>query len=260
MDIFIHVAIASTIAIVAMTLAFAFSVRLNFYSFVDAVWAFCFGLIAIAFAFYAENVDQHYVFYGLVILWSLRLGSYILARLIYEYPKEDTRYTNLKVKWGESVKPRFAVFFGFQAASVVLLSTPILLVASNPDGHIGLLAKCGVVLWFVGILGEAIADAQLRAFKMDEHNKGKVCEVGLWSLSRHPNYFFEWIIWCGFGVYALAAPYGYFGLIAPAFMFYLLNFVSGIPLAEAQSLKSKGDLYADYQRRTSSFFPWIPRR
>jgi steroid 5-alpha reductase family enzyme len=133
-----------------------------------------------------------------------------------------------------------------------------MLAASAPAYSISWIVAVATALWVLGVLGEATADAQLQVFKKIASNKGRVCDVGLWRYSRHPNYFFEWIIWCGYGLFAVTTPWGLSGLIAPALMFLLLYFVSGIPLNEAQSLKSKGALYVEYQKRTSKFFPWWP--
>lgn len=116
----------------------------------------------------------------------------------------------------------------------------------------------GLLIWMGGLVGEALADWQLDQFKKNQPSD-QVCDQGLWKYSRHPNYFFEWVIWVGYGLMAISAPYGWLGLISPILMLMLLVKVSGIPLAEAQALKTKGDAYRDYQARTSSFFPWFPK-
>jgi steroid 5-alpha reductase family enzyme len=87
-----------------------------------------------------------------------------------------------------------------------------------------------------------------------------VCTRGLWRYSRHPNYFFEWLIWVSYAVFALSAPWGWIGLIAPASILYLLLRVTGIPLTEQQSIRSKGAAYLRYQQTTSAFVPWFPRQ
>jgi steroid 5-alpha reductase family enzyme len=104
-----------------------------------------------------------------------------------------------------------------------------------------------------------MADAQLAAFKRAPANRGKVCDIGLWRYSRHPNYFFEWLIWVAYFIFALAAPWGWLAVVGPAGILYLLLRVTGIPMAEAQSLLSKGDAYRRYQQTTSAFVP-LPRR
>lgn len=247
------------IASALMGITFVISLKLNFFSFVDSVWALSFTFIVLAFALYSWNFDQHFVFYAMVAIWSLRLFWYTFFRVLSDYPREDSRYTELKKKWQGKTTSQFALFFGAQAATIIVLATPAVLVASHLDEYFHPVSKFAVLLWMLGIIGEAIADAQLRAFKANPKNYKRVCDVGLWRMSRHPNYFFEWVIWISFAVYALAVPFGYLGLVAPALIYYLLNHVSGIPLSEAQAFRSKGILYEEYQQRTSRFFLWFPK-
>ena len=119
-----------------------------------------------------------------------------------------------------------------------------------------------------GIAGEALADAQLKSFRTDAVNKGRVCDVGLWRWSRHPNYFFEWLCWLAYPVIAISTdyplsypsyPWGFATLLAPLFMYWILVYVTGIPPLEQQMLRSRGDRYRDYQSRTSQFFPLPPQ-
>ena len=106
----------------------------------------------------------------------------------------------------------------------------------------------------------ALSDAQLKRFREDPANAGRVCDVGLWRWSRHPNYFFEWFGWLAYPVIALSTGYawGWASLLAPLFMYWILVYVTGIPPLEAQMLRSRGDRYRDYQLRTSQFFPLPP--
>ncbi|MEO6596097.1 MAG: DUF1295 domain-containing protein, partial [Planctomycetota bacterium] len=87
----------------------------------------------------------------------------------------------------------------------------------------------------------------------------RACRRGLWRYSRHPNYFFEWLSWCGIGLVALPAA-GWLALLQPVAMFGLVRFVSGVPFTELQALKSRGDDYRRYQQETNAFVPWWPRR
>jgi steroid 5-alpha reductase family enzyme len=120
------------------------------------------------------------------------------------------------------------------------------------------LETAGAWTFLVAFLGELAADWQLSRFKSDPKNKGKVCNVGLWRYSRHPNYFFEWLIWVSFALVASSAQYGYWGFLSPALILYFLLRVSGIPATEEQALRSKGDAYRRYQKSTSAFVPWFP--
>ena len=104
---------------------------------------------------------------------------------------------------------------------------------------------------------EALADAQMKRFKAAPANRGQVCQVGLWRFSRHPNYFFEALIWVGFALFALGSPHGWIALSCPVLMLYFLLKVTGIPLTEEYAVKSKGAAYREYQRTTSAFIPWF---
>jgi steroid 5-alpha reductase family enzyme len=175
------------------------------------------------------------------------------------HPVEDGRYVQLRKTWADNFAPRMFGFFQMQAASVVLLGVPFLLPVLNPAPQLHALEIAGTVLWLLALTGEAMADAQLAGFKRDPANRGRVCAAGLWRYSRHPNYFFEWLVWVAYFVFALASPWGVLAVIAPASILYLLLRVTGIPLTEEQSLRSKGDAYRRYQARTSAFVPWRPR-
>jgi steroid 5-alpha reductase family enzyme len=102
----------------------------------------------------------------------------------------------------------------------------------------------------------------MKGFRADPANRGKVIEIGLWAWSRHPNYFFQWLGWLAYPVIALdpARPVTWLSLAAPAVMYGLLRYVSGVPPLEQAMLKSRGDLFRDYQRRVSVFFPLPPKR
>jgi steroid 5-alpha reductase family enzyme len=110
-------------------------------------------------------------------------------------------------------------FFQAQAVSNVLLAVPFFIITANEKSEIALLEYIGAGIWLIALTGEAIADWQLDQFKKDPANKGKVCNKGLWNYSRHPNYFFEWLIWVGYFVFALASPYGFIAITKSGYYF-----------------------------------------
>ena len=165
----------------------------------------------------------------------------------------------LRRQWSPHPDRAFFVFFQAQALAAVILSLPFALASRTSQTFPAATDLAALVLVVVGVMGETIADRQLVDFKQDPGNRGRTCRSGLWRYSRHPNYFFEWILWCGFGVLGLAGPLGWLGLAAPALMLYTIVFVTGILPTEAQAVASRGDDYRAYQRTTSPFVPWPPR-
>ena len=110
--------------------------------------------------------------------------------------------------------------------------------------------------------GEAAADRQLASFKANPENQGKVCKVGLWRYSRHPNYFFEWVHWFAYLAIGarLSESIGYAALAGPVVMLVFLLFVTGVPYTEMRAVQSKGEAYRQYQRETSAFIPWFVKK
>lgn len=233
--------------------------RMDNFGIVDIVWSYAFGAIAIFYAAASQGWNiRAAVIATLVTLWSVRLGTHLYHRVMSHHPKEDTRYAELRKTWKENFPAKMFIFFQQQAFSVLVLALPFLLAARNPAPHLHALEIAGILLWLVAITGEAVADAQLKSFR--KAHPGKVCNQGLWAWSRHPNYFFEWCIWIAYFVFACASPWGWTSVICPAIMFYLLTRVTGVPMAEQQSLRSKGDAYRRYQHQVPrSFFPAPPK-
>ncbi len=196
----------------------------------------------------------------MVGVWALRLALYLLfTRVLGSHP-EDPRYTDLKRKWGKNAGLMMFLTFHFQGISDVLLAAPFFFICANGSAGLSLNEWAGVVLWMIALAGETLADFQLHGFKSDPAHRGKTCRAGLWNYSRHPNYFFEWLIWCAYALFALSSPWGFTAVFGPALMFYFLFKVTGIPLTEAQAVKTKGQDYLDYQKTTSVFVPWFHRK
>jgi len=227
---------------------------------VDAGWAAGLGLLAICYATSGPGfVTRKWMIAAMVGLWSLRLASYLLFTRVIGKPEEG-RYVQLREDWKNNIPLRFLFFFEFQALLDVALSIPFLLACLNARTPLGPAEFVGVSIWLVAMAGEALSDQQLNSFKSNPANKGKTCDVGLWKYSRHPNYFFEWLIWVGFATFAITSPWGFLGLLSPALILYFLLGVTGIPATEAQALRSRGEAYREYQLRTSAFVPWFPKR
>lgn len=243
-----------------MVVVWWIAVRIRNAGIVDIAWALGFAPLALLYRVFGDGEPTRQNLITLmVVIWSFRLGVHLWKRVMGHHPEEDGRYRELRLAVAGHENFFFFWFFQAQALLLAVLSIPFLL--SNFDTHVqlGFFDLLGFVVWLVAICGESLADRQLSAFKSLAANKGEVCREGLWRYSRHPNYFFEWLIWVSLFLFALPAPWGWTTLFAPALMLFFLLRVTGIPYTEQQSLRSRGDAYREYQRSTSSFVPWFPK-
>lgn len=226
-------------------------------SWVDAFWAGNLAVLALGYAWLLPGDPARRTLVAIVGgLWGARLAAHIAVRVASG--PEDPRYLTLRSEWKGNLPLRFLRFFQVQAVVDVVLSVPFLLMALDPAPFGRVTEIAGLGLWVVALAGESAADAQLARFRRDPANKGRVCRTGLWSVSRHPNYFFEWLLWCSFALMAAGAPWGWASWSAPALMYYFLTRVTGIPLTEKQAVASRGEAYRAYQREVSAFIPWFP--
>lgn len=237
---------------------------------VDVIWTFGTGGAGVAYALLPADgavTPRGWLVAAMAGFWAVRLGLHLALRSAKHV---DARYAWFRKEWGAAFHPRMFRFLQVQAAAAALLAMSMWLAARNPapaqglvDG-LGLMDAAGLAVFIIALIGEAVADAQLAAFKADPANHGKVCDRGLWAWSRHPNYFFEWLVWLGFAIIAIDPaggwPWGWLALLAPLFMLYLLTRKSGIPPLEDHMARSRPEAWADYKDRTSVFFPLPPRR
>lgn len=227
---------------------------------VDIGWGVGFILAAWSYFFLGTgDFLKMLVISIMATIWAGRLTWHIFMR--YTSDVEDPRYKTIRLKWGgDSTNLLFLMMFIFQGVLVVIISLPYFLVGFGSYPEWTKWEFIGIAVWLLGVIGEGYADAQLAAFNKDPANAGKVCRQGLWRLSRHPNYFFETVVWVGFFLFALPSDGGWLGIVSPVVILFLLLKVSGVPLAEAQSIQSKGDAYKEYQECTSIFIPWFPKK
>ena len=249
------------LAIIALSLAvlmaFAWVVqqRTGNSGWVDTIWTFAVGLTGAGAALWpmaGEGANaRQWLVASLVALWSVRLGMHIAIRT--RGVADDPRYAAFAAEWGLNAPRRMFIFLQNQALGSVPLVFAIFVAAHAPASALRIQDVLGAAILLIGIAGEALADAQLRRFRHDPANHGKVCDAGLWRWSRHPNYFFEWLGWLAYPVICLAAgyPWGWASLLAPIFMYWILVHVTGIPPLEEQMLRSRGERYRDYQAHTS---------
>jgi steroid 5-alpha reductase family enzyme len=261
-DILIALGCSLAVLSAVMAAGWGLAMRTGNGGWADTVWTFGVGLAAltaIVVLAHGEPGPRHLIVAALAAFWSLRLGSYLFTRT--RGKAEDARYADLRRQWGAAHPRRLFLFLQAQALAALPLTGAIALAAHRP-GPLGAADAIGAAIALAGILGTAVSDWQLARFKADPANRGRVCDVGLWSLSRHPNYFFEWLTWCAWPVIAFAAsggyPVGLLALAAPALMYYLLVHVSGLPPLEAHMERSRGAEFAAYKARTPAFFPRLP--
>lgn len=246
-------------AAAVMVLLFAggwwWCVQLDNFSPVDAFWAFGIGGCAAYFSIVGDAVPEKRILAGtLAAIWSLRLGGHLQARIRRHHPEEDSRYQKLRDVWEGRVNRSFFWFFQAQALSVLLLSLPFFLISRDGNGW-GMWEWIGLVVTIGALIGETISDRQMDRFKEQNDDPKAVCREGLWKYSRHPNYFFEFVIWLGFFLLACGSAWGWVTIYAPACILFLLLRVTGIPPTEASAVKRKGDAYRRYQETTSPFIP-----
>jgi steroid 5-alpha reductase family enzyme len=251
--------------VVAMSIAWLIQRRANNAGWVDVVWSFALGAGGVVYALYplqpGPPTVRQCVIALLIACWSLRLGFHLAGRTAHG--AEDTRYAQFRRDWGAAFQRRMFWFLQIQAGAAALLALSMLL-AARTQRPLSILDVIAVGVLALSIAGEAIADRQLRQFRSNPANHARVCDVGLWGWSRHPNYFFEWLGWAAYPAFAIdlsgGYPWGWFALSAPVFMYWLLVRVSGIPPLEQQMLRSRGDAFRYYQARVSAFIPFPPTR
>lgn len=226
---------------------------------VDAAWAYASGASGALLALAGDGDPGRRLLLGILAsLWGLRLGTMLLLRVL-RMP-EDGRYVHMIASFGDNARLYLLLFHLLQASWVVLFALPFHFAASSIEPLWGPLDFLGLGIAAAALAGETIADRQLARFRENPDNRGRVCKTGLWAWSRHPNYFFEWLYWWAPVAFGWHGPMGAWTLIGPALMLIFLYRVTGIPSTEMQALRSRGDAYRDYQRRTSAFFPLPPRR
>lgn len=247
--------------LVVMIAAWAYGLAVKDGGWTDVFWTFGTGAVLAAAALQASGPDgigpRHLLVAGFMAVWSLRLGLYLAPR-VANHP-EDPRYAQFRTAKNYPLTMLFVTLP--QAPASALLSLSVVLAAQAP-GPLGLRDAIALAIFLAAIAGEYASDEQMRRFRADPTNKGKVIETGLWAWSRHPNYFFQWLGWLAYPAIALdpSRPVTWLSLAAPAVMYGLLRYISGVPPLEAAMLKSRGDLFRDYQRRVSVFFPFPPKQ
>ena len=231
---------------------------------VDVFWSFGTGVCVAAAClapFAAAGAPWRRVLAtGMVLAWGLRLGGYILARVV-RANAEDARYAAFRRDWGANFQRNMLGLTLVQAPAAALLAISVVAAARSPGAALRPQDIAAVAVFLLATGGEALADEQMRRYRADPANHGGVCQSGLWAWSRHPNYFFEAAIWWAWPIMGLDLhrPASLVTLLAPVLMYLLLRYGSGVPPLEEAMLASRGAAWRDYQRRVSTFIPLPPR-
>jgi len=263
--IFANTALCIAVCVLALWLL---SLRLRDASIVDIFWGPGFGIAAAA-AFFTASANaapgespgaRASLLLFMACAWGLRLGVYLLLRSFGG--GEDPRYQAMRRYWGARFPwVSLGTVFLLQGTLMWLVSLPLQIgIGFAGAAALGWLDGLGVALWALGLGFETLGDVQLRRFRADPANAGRVLNSGLWRYTRHPNYFGDACVHWGMGLVALSAavPWRWLALLGPLLMTFLLLRISGVAKLE-RSIGRRRPGYADYQARTNAFFPGPPR-
>jgi steroid 5-alpha reductase family enzyme len=225
--------------------------------FFDLTGGFTFISVVLIAVILSPKADgRSWLLVGMVIVWAARLGSFLFMRI--RNAGEDRRFRELKKSFS-----RFLVTWTLQGLWVSLsLAAALVAITSQTRKPLGAFAVIGFLVWLFGFGIEFIADRQKSAFKALPENDGKFINTGLWSWSRHPNYFGEIVLWIGVAIVALPIlqGWGWLMLISPVFITLLLTRISGVPMLEKRADEKWGgqEDYEAYKARTSILIPRPP--
>ncbi len=227
----------------------------------DIGWGLGFIIVAFVSLKYSyivgDNLDLRSLLVSvLVFVWGMRLASHIYKR--NKNKSEDPRYAKWRLEWGKWFYIRsYLQVFLLQGFLLLLISVPVMLVSKNVNSLFPtVLDVVGLGVWIIGFLYESVGDKQLASFLKDPANKGKIMRSGLWSLTRHPNYFGEVTMWWGAWLISLSAGIPWWGVVGPLTITYLITKVSGIPMTEARYIGNAE--FEEYKKVTSPLIPLYP--
>ena len=240
-----------------MTVCFALALIFKRNDIADIAWGFGFIVVAVLVFSFLPQLDRGFWVTLMVAIWGSRLSYHILKRNIKK--PEDARYATWRNEWGRWFIIRsYIQIFLLQGLLLILIVSPVIIINTFRGGSITPFDIVGGLVWIIGFAFESTGDRQLKDFIKNPENKGKLMNKGLWNYTRHPNYFGEVTQWWGLWIIALSVPYGFFGIIGPLTISFLILKVSGIPMLE-KSFAGRPD-FEEYKKKTNAFFPWFPKK
>ncbi len=203
----------------------------------------------------------------LILIWSIRLATYVHIR--NRGKPEDKRYANMRQKWknqGKSVvlmsimkiyvfQGLVIIIVGFAGVWINVIDDPLLSLFQDP---LGLTLWIGIVIWALGFYFETVGDFQLYSFLHDPNRTKRIMDEGLWKYTQHPNYFGEVTQWWGIYIIAIGVPYGFIMIFSSLYITWQIISVSGVRLLSKNF--QGNEEYQAYQKRTSQFIPWFPKK
>lgn len=237
---------------------FVFSVIKKRNDVADVAWGIGFVFMAwISFFFGQAESIRGFLVGVLVSVWGIRLAWHIHVR--NKGRVEDYRYAKWREEWGKWFFLRsYGQVYLLQGVLLFLVVLPVLFINKDAGRDFGLLDLVGLAVWILGFIFESVGDAQLARFIKNPANKGKLMKSGLWRYTRHPNYFGEVTLWWGIWIIALSMPFGFFSIIGPIMITFLILKVSGVPLLEKKMAENPE--FSEYKRKTSVFLPLPPKK
>ncbi len=252
-------ALAVAVVFVIQWVGFIAAYRLQTETFFDLTGSITYISVTMMAVWLSPVVDGRTILLlMLVAIWAGRLGLFLFRRILKD--GKDARFDDIKVSF-----VRFLNAWTLQGLWVSLtLAAALAAITATNRKELGLFAMVGVLVWIVGFAIEATADAQKNRFRAGPENKGSFIDTGLWSWSRHPNYFGEIVLWVGVAIIALPVLQGWqwVTLISPVFVTLLLTRISGVPILEKRADEKWGgqEDYEAYKERTPVLIPRPPRR
>jgi steroid 5-alpha reductase family enzyme len=245
------------IVFVYMTVWFLIGYMMKRNDVADFAWGL--GFVMIALSLYIKSglgINTNLLLSALVTIWGLRLSYHIFKRNINK--TEDKRYVAWRNTWGKwfVLRSYFQIFI-LQGVLMLLIISPVYFTNTLPAPLVSVFSIIGLVIWIFGFYFESVGDKQLKDFLSNPENKGKILNTGLWKYTRHPNYFGEVTQWWGVWFVALSStlymPFGYFSIVGPLTITFLILKVSGVPMLEKSM--EENPLFDEYRKTTSKLFP-----
>ena len=241
------------IIFIMMNIVFIIAQQKNDNSIVDIFWGMGFIIITTNSFLWADDIDvRKGIVWLMTVIWGLRLSIYIFKR--NKHKEEDIRYKTFRKSWGSRQKlGAYLQVFMLQGFFMFVISLPLLHIMNFSMSPINLIDIIGMAIWGVGFYFEAVGDYQKNNFKSNPANSGKVMNKGLWSITRHPNYFGEILMWWGIFIISLSCMRWYISIISPIVITWLLAKVSGVPMLE--SYYKDNSQYQEYKKNVPALFP-----